>query len=206
MARKKSAKRPRVFLNAGCGPPGNTRLPALFRKWKQIRVDVDAGMKPDIVANIADLSPIADASVDAVWSAHAAEHLYAHQVPAAFSEFRRVLKGTGFACIVVPDLQAIAQWIAEDRFHETIYQSKSGPVTAHDMVCGFGPAIASGKTTMAHHCGFTPTLFLERLQAAGFPEIVLRRRLPSLELVALALKKPSAGAKRGKALLAELGF
>jgi len=206
MVRKKTAKRPRVFLNAGCGPPGNTRLPALFRKWKQIRVDVDPSMKPDIVANIADLSRIADGSVDAVWSAHATEHLFAHQVAAAFSEFRRVLKGAGFACIVVPDLQAIAQWIAEDRFHETLYQSRSGPVNAHDMVFGFGPAIACGRTSMAHHCGFTPTLFLDRLKEAGFPEIVLRRRIPSLELVALVLKKPSDGAKRGKALMTALGL
>jgi SAM-dependent methyltransferase len=206
MVRKKSARRRKVFLNAGSGPPENTRLPALFRKWKQIRVDVDPSMKPDVMANIADLSRIADASVDAVWSAHAPEHLFAHQVPAAFSEFRRVLKGAGFACIVVPDLQAIAQWIAEDRFHETIYQSKSGPVNAHDMVFGFGPAIACGKTAMVHHCGFTPTLFLERLKEAGFAEIVLRRRIPSLELVALVLKTPSDGAKRGRALMAALGF
>lgn len=206
MARKKTAKRPKAFLNAGCGPPGNTRLPALFRKWNQIRVDVDPSMKPDILANIADLSRIADGSMDAVWSAHATEHLFAHQVPAAFAEFHRVLKGTGFGCIIVPDLQAIAHWIAEDRFHEAIYQSKSGPVTAHDMVFGFGPAIASGRAAMAHHCGFTPTLFLERLKEAGFPEIVLRRKIPSLELVALVVKKPSDGAKKGKALMAALGY
>ena len=206
MARKKSARRERVLLNAGSGPPENTRLPDLFREWKQIRVDVDPSVNPDIMANIADLSRIADGSVDAVWSAHAPEHLFAHQVPAAFSEFRRVLKGAGFACIVVPDLQAIAQWIAEDRFHEKIYQSKSGPVNAHDMVFGFGPAIACGNTVMAHHCGFTPTLFLERLKEAGFAEIVLRRRVPSLELVALVLKTPSHRAKRGRALMTVLGF
>jgi SAM-dependent methyltransferase len=135
---------------------------------------------------VTDLSAIRSASADAVWSAHCLEHLFAHEVPSAIGEFRRVLRADGFACIIVPDLQAIAHWIAGDRLHETIYRSPAGPVTAHDMLWGFGPAIASGHRAMAHRCGFTPTIFLQRLKGRGFAEIVLRRR-PSLELAGLAL-------------------
>jgi hypothetical protein len=207
MARKKSAKRShRVLLNAGCGSPDDARLPRFFREWRQIRVDVDPSMKPDVVTSIADLSAIPNGTVDAVWSAHCVEHLFAHQVPGALNEFRRVLCETGFACIIVPDLQAIAHWIATDRLHETIYQSAAGPVTAHDMVWGFGAAIARGKSAMAHHCGFTPTLFLDCLKRAGFAEIVLRRRKSNLELAALALRKPSASTKQRQTLMAELGL
>jgi SAM-dependent methyltransferase len=206
MARKKSVKRSRhIFLNAGCGTSDDSHLPRFFRKWQQIRIDVDPGMKPDLVANIADLSAISAGTVDAVWSAHCLEHLFAYQVPRALAEFRRVLCKTGFACIIVPDLQAIAEWIATDRLHETVYQSAAGPITAHDMLWGFGGAIASGKTAMAHHCGFTPTLFLQCLREAGFAEIVLRRR-KSFELAALALRKPSASSEERKALMAELGL
>jgi hypothetical protein len=207
MARKKSAKRSRrTFLDAGCGSLDPARLPQFFRKWRRIRVDVDPGMKPDMVANIADLSAIPDGAVEAVWAAHCVEHLFAHQVPRAFGEFRRVLCESGFACIIVPDLQAIAHWIATDRLHETIYQSPAGPVTSHDMVWGFGAAIARGKTAMAHHCGFTPTLFLQHLKEAGFAEIVLRRRTRSLELAALALRRPSANPKQRTSLMARLGL
>jgi SAM-dependent methyltransferase len=207
MPRKKSAERPRrVFLNAGCGSPDDSRVPPFFRQWQQIRVDVDPGLKPDVVASIADLSTIPDRTVDAVWSAHCVEHLFAHQVPRALAEFRRVLRGDGFACIIVPDLQAIAHWIATDRLHETIYQSAAGPVTAHDMMWGFGQAIARGKTAMAHHCGFTPTLFLQCLREAGFTEIVLRRRSRSLELGALVLRRRSRDAEHRNKLMAELGF
>jgi len=207
MVRKKSAKRSRrTFLNAGCGSPDHARFPPFFRKWQQIRVDVDPGMKPDIVANIADLSTIRDGTVNAVWAAHCVEHLFAYQVPKALSEFRRVLCETGFACIIVPDLQAIAHWIASDRLHETIYQSPAGPVTSHDMVWGFGAAIARGKTAMAHHCGFTPTLLLQYLKEAGFAEIVLRRRTRHLELAALALRKPSASPEQRASLMARLGL
>jgi hypothetical protein len=207
MPRKKPAEQPRrVLLNAGCGSSDHTRLPRFFRKWRQIRVDVDASMKPDLVASIADLSAIPDGSVDAIWCAHCVEHLFAHEVPLALAEFRRVLCERGFACIIVPDLQAIAHWIATDRLHETIYQAPAGSVTAHDMIWGFGPAIANGKTGMAHHCGFTPTPFLECLKQAGFGEIVLRRRRSGLELAGLALQRPSKGSEQRKRLMAELGL
>jgi SAM-dependent methyltransferase len=207
MPRKKSAQQSRrVFLNAGCGTFDDSRLPRFFHKWQEIRVDVDASLKPDLVASIADLSAIPDASVDAVWSAHCVEHLFAYEVPRALGEFRRVLRKNGFACIIVPDLQAIAHWIATDRLHETIYQSTAGPVTAHDMIWGFGPAIAHGKTGMAHHCGFAPTLFLECLKRAGFGEIVLRRRRSGLELAGLALQRPSESPAKRKRLMAQLGL
>jgi SAM-dependent methyltransferase len=206
MARKKTAKRSRrIFLNAGCGSGDDSRLPRFFRKWQQLRVDVDPAMKPDLVASIADLSAISAGEVDAVWSAHCLEHLFAHQVPKALAEFRRVLCKNGFACIIVPDLQAIAEWIATDRLHETVYQSPAGPITAQDMLWGFGGAIAQGKTAMAHHCGFTPTPLLQYLTEAGFAEVVLRRR-SSFELAALALRKPSATSEERKALMAELGL
>ena len=157
------------------------------------------------MASIDDLGAIAGRTVDAIWCAHCVEHLFAHQVPSALAEFRRILHEDGFACIIVPDLQAISHWIAADRLHETIYKSRAGPVTAHDMIWGFGPAIARGNLEMAHHCGFTPTLFLEHLKQAGFSEIVLRRR-SALELAGLALQRPSKNAEQRKRLMAELGL
>lgn len=207
MPRKKSGERThRVFINAGCGSSGKSRLPRFFRKWRQIRVDVDATVKPDLVASIADLSAIPNGSVDAIWCTHCVEHLFAYQVPLALAEFRRVLRANGFACIIVPDLQAISHWIANDQLHEMIYRSAAGPVTAHDMIWGFGAAIALGKTSMAHHCGFTPTLFLECLKEAGFSEIVLRRRSSTLELAGLALQKPSKNPEQRRTLMGELGL
>ncbi|MGA9028615.1 MAG: methyltransferase domain-containing protein [Steroidobacteraceae bacterium] len=191
-----------VLLNAGAGH-ADSPVPGYFAGWQQIRVDVNARVNPDIVASITDLSALATASVDAVWSAHCVEHLFAHEVPVALAEFRRVLRPGGFAGIIVPDIQAIAEWIGTDRLHEVIYQSAAGPVTAHDMLWGFGPAIAAGDAAMAHRCGFTPTLFLERLNGAGFAEIALRRR-SNLELAALALREVSGGTGRREALMAAL--
>ncbi len=204
--KKSAGRRRRVFLNAGCGSPDSCRLPPVFRNWKQIRVDLDPNVKPDVLADIVDLSALPAGSVDAVWCSHCVEHLFAHQVPLALAEFRRVLRSDGFACVIVPDLQQISHWIAEDRLHEAIYRSQAGPVTAHDMVWGFGPAIASGNTGMAHRCGFTPTLLLEYLKEAGFGEIVLRRRSSKLELAGLALQRPSGNAAEREQRMAELGL
>jgi len=204
MPRGPSKQRP-VLLNAGSGAPEHQSIPAYFDSWRQIRVDVNPATRPDILASIVDLSAITDQTVQAVWSSHCIEHLFAHEVPRALGEFRRVLVDSGFACIVVPDLQAIANWIAADRLHEPIYESAAGPVTAHDMMWGFGPAIAAGDVAMAHRCGFTPTVFLQRLNEAGFGEIVLRRR-SNLELVALALRNASEDPSRRGLLMEELGL
>jgi hypothetical protein len=204
MSRSVKTRR-RVVLNAGCGSSAGGALPEFFAGWRQLRVDIDPLAQPDLVASIADLSEIPDGSIDAIWSAHCLEHLFAHEVPRALAEFRRVLVATGFGCIIVPDLQAIADWIASDRLHETVYDSAAGPVTAHDMLWGFGGAISRGNLAMAHRCGFTPTLYLNHLNAAGFPEIVLRRRT-NLELAALVLQESSDGTGRRESLLAELAL
>jgi SAM-dependent methyltransferase len=178
--------RVRVLVNVGCGPRNSAILPSHFDGWRHLRVDVDPSVEPDIIADLTDLSAIPDGSVDAVWAAHCVEHLYEHQVGVALAEFRRVLREDGFVCVIVPDLQTVAQYIADDRLHEPIYHSPAGPVTAHDIFFGFGTAIAHGRTSMAHRCGFTPTSLLRSFQQHPFGELLVRRRLVDLELAAVA--------------------
>ena len=86
-----------------------------------------------------------------------------------------------------------------------IGEFRRGPVTAHDMVWGFGPAIERGDDAMAHRCGFTPRVFLQRLSDGGFAEIVLRRRA-NLELAGLCLCRPSANSEEREAVMARLGL
>jgi len=197
-------QRERVLLNVGCGPLDGGRTPRHFNAWRKLRIDVDPAVKPDIVADLTDLSQVADASIDAVWAAHCIEHLYAHQVRIALSEFRRVLRVDGFVCVIVPDLQTVASYLVSDRLHETLYQSSAGPVTAHDMFFGFGPAIAAGRPSMGHHCGFTPGMLQRCFGGQRFGEVLLRRRTAQLELAALARVTPATDDADRAALMAAL--
>ena len=200
---QRAASRPKVLVNLGSGPKHLSRLPAMFAEWREFRVDVDPSAMPDLVADITDLSAIKSGSVDAVWSAHAVEHLYLHQVGKALEEAHRILADDGFLCVIVPDLQSIASYLVNDRMLDIVYQSPSGPVTAHDMIFGFGQDLALGRTHMAHRCGFTAGVMLQRLKEVRFGEIILRRR-PNLELAAVACKRAPADTAQREALLAAL--
>jgi SAM-dependent methyltransferase len=199
-------QRDRVLVNVGCGPRNGNTLPRYFDTWRQLRVDVDASVQPDILADLTDLSPIPDGSADAIWAAHCIEHLFAHQVKAALLEFRRVLREDGFVCVIVPDLQIVAQYVAADRLHEPLYDSPAGPVTAHDILFGFGAAIAAGRTSMAHRCGFTPGMLQRCFNQLPYGEVLLRRRSAELELVAVARASPARDDAERAALMAALGL
>ncbi|HEX3862520.1 MAG TPA: methyltransferase domain-containing protein [Stellaceae bacterium] len=193
----------RLLVNLGSGPKGSSWLPAALAGWRELRVDVDPASEPDLLADMTNLSAIADNSVDAVWSSHCLEHLHLHEVTKAIAEAFRILSEGGFLCLIVPDLQAIAQYIVNDRLHEVVYESPAGPVRAHDMIYGYGPYLAKGMSKMAHHSGFTPTLLLQKLQEAPFAEIVLRRR-PNQELAAIACKRAPATDRERETFLASL--
>ena len=201
-----TSRRERVLVNVGCGPKHSSVLPRHFDDWQQLRVDVDAAVEPDILADLTDLSPIPTGSADAVWAAHCIEHLYEYQVPIALAEFRRVLRDDGFVCIIVPDLQTVASYLVADRLHEPLYDSDAGPVTPHDIVFGFGAAIAGGRTSMAHRCGFTPSMLQRAFEPVPFGEVLLRRRSTALELVAVARATAAKDNDERQALMAALGL
>jgi hypothetical protein len=194
----------KVVVNLGAGEIGGGRLPAFFTGWRQVRVDLDPETQPDLVATMTDLSAIADEAVDAVWASHCLEHVYAHEVPSCLAEINRILSPRGFLCLRVPDLQTVAGSIAEDRMHEVLYQSPRGPVTAHDVVFGFGADVARGRLMMSHRTGFTPTVLSDALKNSF--DSFLVRRTQALELIAVARKGPWSSEHEPGDLLAALGI
>lgn len=157
-----------VFLHVGAGSAGGDRLPPVFKTWREIRVDIDASVKPDIVASMTNMKVVESESVDAIWCSHSLEHLAAHEVPLALKEWFRVLKPDGFAFVTLPDLKQIAEIIAQDRLTETVYVSPAGPISALDMVYGHRASIARGENYMAHRTGFTTRTLGEAFSEAGF--------------------------------------
>jgi SAM-dependent methyltransferase len=189
---------PRLLLNVGCGPQGGQeRLPAFFRgpDWREVRLDIDPAVRPDVVASITDLACLRPGSVDAIWSSHNLEHLYDHEVGRALTEFLRVLTPEGFVYLQAPDLEAVAQLIVTGGLEAVAYDSPAGPIGPLDMLYGHRASVAAGHSHMAHRTGFTPRSLERALERAGFGYGVLKRQA-YMEVSALAFRRapPSPGA------------
>lgn len=157
-------------LHVGCGPANPAKLPQPFRcaDWQEIRLDIDPAVAPDILGTMTDMAEVADGSMDALYSSHNVEHLYAHEVPLAFAEFFRVLKPGGFAMVTCPDLQSLGQLLAEGKLEDQAYVSPAGPITPLDILYGLRTAVARGNHFMAHKTGYTNQTLGQKLVQAGF--------------------------------------
>lgn len=178
----------RLVLHVGCGPATEENLHERFRvaEWREVRLDIDPRVEPDIVADITDMAGVPSASVDALWSSHNVEHVFAYQVPRMFAEFLRVLRPGGEALITTPDLQRAAERIATGRLEQPLYESDAGPITPLDMVFGHGKEISRGFEEMAHRTGYTAQTLRRRLSEAGFADVQVRRDRGNLALWAAA--------------------
>ncbi len=180
-----------ILLHVGCGSKRKNQTTRGFNKdeWQEVRLDIDASVNPDIIGTMTDMSALADASIDAIFSSHNIEHLYPHEIPTALKEFLRVLRPDGFIVITCPDLQEVCRLVAEDRLLEPAYSSPAGPISPIDILYGFRSSIAKGNLYMAHRCGFTQSVLAKTLHATGFSSVACKRRKhPHYDLYAVATK------------------
>jgi SAM-dependent methyltransferase len=172
--------------------------------WEEVRLDIDPGVKPDVVGSITQLeASFAAESFDAVWSSHVLEHLYAHEVYPTLRQFIRVLKPDGFALIMSPDLEAVAHHIIKHGIASVAYDSPAGPIRPLDMLYGHTRSIEGGHTHMAHRTGFTAERLGNLLLSAGFSTVSTRS--DDFEVCALALM-PTADGRGIQRNLATCGF
>ncbi len=170
----------RLVLHVGCGRVDEMGLHESFLgpEWHEVRLDLDPDVEPDIVASITDMSPVSDASVDAVYSHHNIEHVFAHEVSLVMAEFFRVLRPGGEVLLGTPDLQLVARTIASGRLEDPLYRSGAGRIMALDIVYGLRSDVADGREYMAHRTGFTRGTLARKLGAAGFVDIEVTRAFP----------------------------
>ena len=177
------------LLHVGCGPNTKAGLKGFAgAEWQEIRLDIDPGVAPDIEGTLTDLGRVESGSIDALYSSHNLEHLYAHEVPVALREFHRVLRDDGIAIITCPDLQSIGAALAKDLLLEPLYQSAQGPISAIDMLYGHRALLAAGNAFMAHRCGFTYSVLQKVLFEAGFRHAYGGRREQAYDLWVVAFK------------------
>ncbi len=192
------AMNPKTVLHVGPGHrQSGAKLPPGFQgsDWREIRLDIDPGNEPDMVGSMLDMAAVETSSVDAIYSAHNIEHVYAHEVPLVLAEFLRVLKPSGVAVITCPDLQTVCALVADNKLTDAAYNSPAGPITPLDILYGHSAAVAAGYHFMAHKTGFTEKSLTQALQTAGFQSIASKRRPSGLDLWMLASKETLAEAE-----------
>jgi SAM-dependent methyltransferase len=178
----------RSWLNVGCGAAGSgLRPPGLAgADWHEVRLDADPAVAPDIVASAHDLSPVADGTMDAVFSSHCIEHLYLDQAVPALCEWRRVLRPEGFLLLVCPDLQAAAEMVAEDRLFDVAYAG----IRPYDIIFSHQGLVAEGRrqghSFMEHKSGYTLSVLRALVNEAGFAVHAALRLRARFELWLLA--------------------
>ncbi|MEM6414159.1 MAG: methyltransferase domain-containing protein [Pseudomonadota bacterium] len=180
----------RSVLHVGCGQNRLDRLPRPFQNgsWRETRLDLNPDVDPDFICSITDMAPVPSDSMDAVFSSHNIEHLFAHEVGDALCEFARVLKSNGLAIITCPDVQSVAAVIAEGRLEEPVYSAPAGPISPVDILYGHRRSIAAGNTFMAHRTGFTLKSLAAAISRAGFGAYAGLRRPKTFDLWMVASK------------------
>ncbi len=194
------------MLNVGGGSKA-IALPPHFQDWEQLLLDIDPRGGADLVCDARALRQTVDANVfDAVYCSHNLEHYYRHDVDKVLQGFLHVLKNEGFAEIRVPDIGGLVRLLARDGLdlEQEIYRSPAGPITAHDMIYGYGPEIEqSGQDFYAHKTGFSADTLVRALRASGFAEIHFAPPLSVLELHVFAFKTATGAAQRNELGLSE---
>ena len=183
------------FLHVGCGLKRKHQTTQGFNldTWEEVRLDIDTSVGPDITGSMTDMSAVETGSMNAIFSAHAIEHLYPHDVPVAIAEFRRVLAPDGFIVITCPDLQSICKLVAEGKLTDAACDSPAGPVAPIDMLFGMRSSLAQGNHFMAHRSGFTDKVLTATIKAGGFVATAsMRRDAPFYDLWLLATRDASS--------------
>lgn len=179
-----------VLLHVGCGAKDKSALAGFDTPdWQEIRLDADEKVTPDIAGNLANISHIQNASIDAVYCAHHLHYYYAHEVPMALKEIHRVLKPDGFMVLTAPDLQALSEFIIAGHLMDALYYSPSGSTTPLDILYGNRRLAAQGNA-LTPKTGFSWDSFCEALQAAEFKSIYGGQQKLNYSLVALVMKNP----------------
>ncbi len=180
----------KTLLNVGCGPIGSPKIRGFDNgDWREIRLDIDERVNPDIVGTLTDMKLVETASVDAVHSAYNIDHIYPHEVPIALAEFYRVLKEDGIVYIRCPDIQIIGETVVKDRLLDVLYESPAGSISPIDIIYGNRQEIVEGNEYMAKKCGFTYSVLNMVFWEAGFKTRYGGRNQDTYELSLIAFKQ-----------------
>ncbi|MBK9440859.1 MAG: methyltransferase domain-containing protein [Comamonadaceae bacterium] len=171
-------------------------IPNHYGNWDHILLDIDPVSNADVILDARDLTSFPTSSFDAVYCSHNLEHYYRHDATKVLAGFLHVLKPGGFVEIHVPDIQSVMSRVIKSKLDisDTLYQSKNGPISVHDVIYGWGKQIeSSGVDFYAHKAGFSRVTLIQALKQAGFSHVKCKANAESYELSAFACKGDPCG-------------
>jgi len=177
-----------VFLNVG---GGSKAIPVsrYLSGWRHVLLDINPNTGAEVVLDARNLVVLPKNQFDAIYCSHNLEHYYHHDVRRVLDGFLHVLKDDGFVEIRVPDIGSLMPYVFEHQIglHDILYESGAGPITAHDILWGYGKEIEeSGEDFYAHKTGFTRLTLIDALRNAGFAKILELRPIGLFELHVIA--------------------
>jgi ubiquinone/menaquinone biosynthesis C-methylase UbiE len=146
---------------------------SLFSEYDEVRLDLVPTQTVDVVGDARDL-PFADGSFDGVQSFHVMEHLHADDFPKAMQEAYRVLDSEGIMAFIVPDFEAVCQWVVDGKEDVPLYEAPIGHVYAVDVFYGHR-GLTRAHPGMMHRNGLTPKRIATAMADAGFVDVQLTR-------------------------------
>ena len=177
-------------LNVG-GNSKDILIPVYYHGWVHHLLDIDPSGKPEICCDARLLKDTSeyDNQYDSVYCSHNLEHFYRYQVKDVLAGFYRVLKEDGFCFIKVPHIMNVLRKVIcyNMELTDTLYEVTGGPISAHDIMYGWGKAIESKNEFFAHKCAFTPKMLGNEFVNAGFPNVYVNEI--DFEIILFAFKK-----------------
>ncbi len=158
----------KTVLHVGCGENKDTGvLNPFFKDYREIRLDINKDVNPDIVADVCDLSSIKSESHDAIYTYHNLEHVHNYKIPGVLQSFNRILKNQGILYIGVPNIYMSIYDLMCGTLEEEIFSTDRGPVNTLSLLYGFDPAIKNNEYQL-HKTAFTEKRFRKILPSYGF--------------------------------------
>ena len=180
-----------TFLHVGAGGKTKAQTTPEFAtpSWRELRLDIDSSVRPDIVGSMLNMAEVPSGEIDAVYSSHNLEHVYPHEVPQALAEFLRVLTDDGYVVLTCPDLKSVCIEVGRAGLDVALYESPAGPISALDIIYGHRASLRAGNLYMAHKSGFTEETLTQAFLSAGFVKVATAARsAPFYDLWIVATK------------------
>jgi len=154
-----ASERP-LRLNLGCGDK-------ILGGYVNVDVvEARAGMKPDVICDLHELTPFADASADEILSVHVVEHFWRWEVRDILREWVRVLKPGGRMIVECPNILSACQTFLENP-GQFSREDQGGQRT---MWVFYGDPQWKDPL-MIHRWGYTPESLCSLLAEVGLAEV-----------------------------------